>query len=603
MAPRPPLSLRTGFALACLLAAAPAAQALPSGGPYGPQAQTYAIPKAAHVYYVAPDGTAKAAGSLAKPTTLAAAVAKATTGDAIVLRGGIYRTGNLVFNQGITLQAYGDEHPVLKGTEVAKDWQPAGPNVWKTSWTKLFPAAPLSWWQRAKEEKKTPLHRFNNDMVFVDGEFLQSAGSVAEVDAHSYYVDYANREVYIGINPAGRTVEITAHDGALIRTAKPVYGREADHKGPTIRGLTFTQYAWRAIDIEGKRSFTANDEPTDEPVGPADPATFGKEAVGTLLENVTISYCSRVAGYFRGDGLVIRNSLISDTGTEGIYVIGSADVLLEKNVIRRNNIEHLTGYYASAVKIFNQTRHVVVRDNLVLDHPDSHGVWYDVGNRDGVFVDNYVEGVEVGFMAEISRGMTVAGNVFANSWRGVWSLNSADVRVYNNTFLDAPAAFVRDGRGENDLFGWHPKTGPAVDAREGHVFVNNLLVADTRQDEPLLRVDQAPAQCGKLTRPAMAEVDGNVYVRANPGAAPLVAVAPVSTPGCAAAADTLAALRKLVPTWETHGVERAGTRALFATPDLGGFAQRAPIAAGVPVPEAVRNLLGAQAATVGASRP
>ncbi len=40
---------------------------------------------------------------------------------------------------------------------------------------------------------------------------------------------------------------------------------------------------------------------------------------------------------------------MSDTWTEGIYVIGSSDVLLEKNIFRRNNIEQLTGYYPAAV--------------------------------------------------------------------------------------------------------------------------------------------------------------------------------------------------------------------------------------------------------------
>ena len=126
-------------------------------------------------------------------------------------------------------------------------------------------------------------------------------------------------------------------------------------------------------------------------MGPADPGTYGKEVVGTTLENVTISFCSRVAGYFRGDGLTIRHSLISDTSTEGVYVIGSSDVLLEKNIFRRNNIEELTGYYPAAVKIFNQSHRVTCRDNLVIDNPNSNGIWYDVGNVDGVFVNNWVE--------------------------------------------------------------------------------------------------------------------------------------------------------------------------------------------------------------------
>ena len=31
-----------------------------------------------------------------------------------------------------------------------------------------------------------------------------------------------------------------------------------------------------------------------------------------------------------------------------------------------DNVERLTGYYPSAVKIFNQTRRVTFRDNLIL---------------------------------------------------------------------------------------------------------------------------------------------------------------------------------------------------------------------------------------------
>jgi hypothetical protein len=33
---------------------------------------------------------------------------------------------------------------------------------------------------------RTPLHRFNNDMVFVDGELLRSAGWEGELDAHRF---------------------------------------------------------------------------------------------------------------------------------------------------------------------------------------------------------------------------------------------------------------------------------------------------------------------------------------------------------------------------------------------------------------------------------
>ena len=198
-----------------------------------------------------------------QPTTIEAAIERVVTGDAVILRGGVYRTGGLVLNQGITLQPYAGERPILKGTQVATKWEPLRSNLWRTKWTHLFPSAPQSWWRRERELMRTPLHRFNNDMVFVDGEKLKSAGWAGEVDAHSFYIDYQDGYVYIGIDPTNRLVEITAFDSALVRTSGDAHGKTNDHKGPVIRGITFTQYAYRALEVEGKKSFVADKEPTD----------------------------------------------------------------------------------------------------------------------------------------------------------------------------------------------------------------------------------------------------------------------------------------------------------------------------------------------------
>jgi parallel beta-helix repeat protein len=595
-----------------LFAAAPG-YAQPSGGPYGPIDQRYEIPKAAHVYYVAPNGTADSPGTAPDlPTTLEAAIDRVAAGDAVILRGGVYRTGGLILNQGITMQPYAEERPILKGTLVATQWEALPNNVWRTRWKALFPAAPLSWWQRSREGVRTPLHRFNNDMVFIDGELLSSAGWEGELDAHSFYIDYQGGYVYVGANPANRLVEITAFDGALVRTSGVAHGKVSDRKGPVIRGITFTQYAYRALEVEGKKHFTSADEPTDEPVGLSDPATYGKEVTGTVLENVTISYCSRVAGYFRGDGLIIRNSLVSDTSTEGIYVIGSSDVLLERNIIRRNNNEHITGYYPAAVKIFNQSHRVTFRDNLVLEQPESSGVWYDVGDRDAVFVNNWIEGAANGFFFEISRGATVAGNVFVRCGRGVYILNSADARVYNNTLIDAPASFERNQRSATgDRFGWHPTTGPDVDQREGHVFANNLMVATEAYRGPLVRFEQPPTLCEKLARPMAKAMGGNVYVRASgPEATAAIPVlitwSPSAGEGCLSRVGSLDEFHKLATSFEADGrMIDATLRTIFKGPDVGRYDLRQPLPQidGPALPADIRAILGwseEQARTAGA---
>ncbi|MBN1927188.1 MAG: right-handed parallel beta-helix repeat-containing protein, partial [Prolixibacteraceae bacterium] len=360
--------------------------AQPSGGPYGPVNMSYNIPTdAVNVYYVSPDGKAENDGKeLTKPTSLEEAIKKVVNGDVIVLRGGTYRTGDLLLNQGITMQPYKDEIPIIKGTYIAESWRDMRNGLWFAEWEYLFPSAPADWWHYDHNIKETPLHRFNDDMVFVDGKFLQSTGMESMVDENTFYIDYERKRVYIGLDPTDKLVEITAFDNALIRTTKECHGKKSDGIGPKIKGITFTQYAYRAIEVEGY-----------EPEGISAEKDHGKDVVGSLFENCTISFCSRVAGYFRGDKTIFRNCKISDTSTEGIYILASNDVLLERNIFARNNIENITGYFPAAVKIFNQCYRTTCNDNLVIDHPNSNGIWYDVGNVDGVFINNWVQNVGI----------------------------------------------------------------------------------------------------------------------------------------------------------------------------------------------------------------
>lgn len=578
--------------------------AQPSGGPYGPIRQTYKLPTGpGKIHYVAPDGQAEQTGeSLDKPTTLEAAVERVRTGDAIVMRGGTYRIGNLILNQGITVQPYADEQPVLKGTYVAEKWENLGNGLWTTKWSRLFPSRPADWWRRNREGKKTPLHRFNNDMVFADGKFLQSAGWEGEVDENSFYIDYEGGVVYIGVDPTNKLVEITAFDAAIIRTTKEVHGKSSDRKGYTIRGITFTQYAYRALEIEGT-----------EPEGISDESKHGKEVVGTTLEHCTISHCSRVAGYLRGDHMTIRHCKISDTSTEGIYVIASNDVLLEKNIFMRNNIENITGYYPAAVKIFNQSYRVTCNDNLVIEHPNSNGIWYDVGNVDGVFINNWIEGVgrigdtintdqlwpsDNGFFFEISKGAICAGNVFVNCDHGLMVLNASNVQIYQNTFVNSMACIGRNSRSAaGDHFGWHPSTGPDVDKRDGHVFVNNLLVGDESFNRPLLFVWQQATLCEQLTQSQLKQLDYNAYVRgADKASYPLILWGPAASESCQVGIESLENLRKLYPEFSANSRFYANYEGpLFKGMELGNY-QLSPAfpgaKSGMQLPAGINKFLG-----------
>jgi parallel beta-helix repeat protein len=453
-----------------------------------------------------------------------------------------------------------------------------GGGLWVTKWSHLFPSKPADWWQRKWEGRYTPVYRFNDDMVFVNGEFLQSVGWAGEVNKDTYCIDYDDSLVYIGVDPTNKLVEITAYDAAILRTTKECHGKVSDHKGYTIRGITFTQYAYRALEIEGT-----------EPVGVTDESKYGNDVVGSTLENCTITYCSRVAGYFRGNHLTFRHCKISDTSTEGVYIIGSNDVLLEGNIFERNNIENITGYYPAAVKIFNQCHRVTCRDNLITDLPNSNGVWYDVGEVDGVFVDNWVQNVghvdttmptnqlwpsQNGFFFEISKGIVCAGNVFVNCDHGMMILNSSNAKIYNNTFVNSVACIGRNGRvPAGDRFGWHSSTGPDVDKREGHVFVNNLLTGDAKFNRPLLFVWQPPSVCEQLPRPQVKNLDYNVFVRGNPTASyPLVLWSPAANGQCQVGFQNLDDMRTALPEFCRHGSYFSGYDGpLFKSSILGNY--------------------------------
>jgi hypothetical protein len=577
--------------------------AQPSGGPYGPVNQKYALPAVTgKIYYVAPDGKAGEQGeSLAAPTTIETVFEKVKSGDAIVLRGGIYRTGNLILNQKITMLPYADEQPVLKGTLVAKEWSNLGNGLWSTKWDHLFAAKPDSWWSRNRFGKETPLCLFNNDMVFIDGKFLQAVNREGEVNENSYYIDYATNLVYIGTDPASRLVEITAFNVALHRITDDYHGIRNDHLGPVIKGITFTQYAYRAIEVDGV-----------EPTGISVESEHGKDVTGTTLENCTISFCSRVAAYLRGDKLTISHCRISDTSTEGIYIIGSSDVLLESNIFTHNNIERITGYYPAAVKIFNQSYRVTCRDNLIIDLPYSNGVWYDVGNVDGVFINNWIQNVGIqgrkldntkpwpsdnGFFFEISKGAICAGNVFVNCDQGIFILNSCDVQIYQNTFINSTATIGRNGRNPaNDgMFGWHSGTGPDVDKREGHVFMNNLLTGDENYTRPLLFVWQIDTICKRLNKPQLKKFDNNIYVRSEDRkAGPLILWSPAMNSDCQAALESPEALQKLIPEFSVRSKYFTGDIPLFRSRYLGNY-QLLPSFPGagyaVPVPPEISKVL------------
>jgi len=162
------------------------------------------------------------------------------------------------------------------------------------------------------------------------------------------------------------------------------------------------------------------------------------------------------------------------------------------------------------------------------------------------------------------------------------------------------ASFERTPRSAaGDHFGWHPATGPDVDARHGHIFVGNLLVAEEGYRRPLLNVEQTPQLCGKLTDAPLSRVDGNLYVRrGDAGTRPLITWSPAAGSTCTVQLAKPEDLTALYPEFETRSrVVNGYAGALFRSQEMRHFELAAPLpplVAADPVPDTVRKLLGWQ---------
>jgi parallel beta-helix repeat protein len=353
----------------------------------------YEIPNDA--YFVSPDGQDSNTGRTPNsPWSVEKAIAAAPSGATIVFRGGIYRDVQINIGKTLTLQAYPNEKPWIKGSEIVTGWVKEG-NIWrKDGWNYSFPSqvAPQS------IDPKYPLagHR---DMVFINNVGLKQVGSRSQVVPGTFFVDAANKKLYIGSDPAGKTVESTNRESAFI-----VLNNGAD---TIIRGLGITHYADNAINVRRPN---------------------------VTLENNTLTWNGLNGVLLTHSDGVLRGNHLSYNGRQGVAGVYAHRMLLENNILSYNNVENFAKQWGAAGIKTIWTDGAVWRGNVV-EHNNSIGMWIDESTTNSTVVNNVVRNNDGnGISMEISHKAIIASNViYGNAPAGIIVLNSSSARVYNNT--------------------------------------------------------------------------------------------------------------------------------------------------------------------------
>jgi parallel beta-helix repeat protein len=413
---------------------------------------------------VAPNGNDGASGSLQSPwRTLAHAVASSPAGATVVLRAGTYRESVQVYNKALTIQPYPGERVVLSGSDVVTGWSADGGDYVRRGWTPSFPRvndaasgavtpeAPLAGWP---------------EMAFIDGAPQRQVASRAAVEPGTFFVDDAADAVYLGTNPGGRTVELSARRWGLYLNGA--------HRS-VVRGIGIRHYATPISDVAALRAF----------------------ADGVRLEDLVVEDNAYIGVSAMGQDIQVRTSTFNRNGQLGVHGFHSDGLVVESSALNRNNSERFEmADQAGGLKVV-QSRRLRFNSNVVRDNA-GHGLWVDQSSYDIVMSKNLVQrNAAAGLHLEVSANAVLAGNAVTNNLqRGILIVESNDVSVWNNTALDNQRDLdVLDGpRTSLNLLAeehdrrW-PLPNPQIpwDVRNLTAF-NNVLGGGTR-GLPIFRVD------------------------------------------------------------------------------------------------------------------
>jgi parallel beta-helix repeat protein len=563
-----------------------------------------AFPVPSGAVFLATNGRDANAGTQAAPVaTLNRAVALASEGDTIVVRGGVYRDWHHnadsssydVVDKALTIQAYPHEQVWFDGSDVVPTarWVSGGFGLWYAEWaTPSFCAGDYyerpTTAQRAdntgpcahKDMATSPQAPIPGDpqMAFVDGVQLTQKPALSELDASSFYYDWQARRIYLGTNPAGHTVELAARPTALVMGGA----------GNTVRGVGFRRYATNQYhNVTGAALYMGGSEQNR-----VESAVFANNAGGGL------SVSNPRPGSYVRLSVFARNGYTA-LGSNGGATQGRVnDFVIEHNVFNGNNASNFGwGCTASCGQANVKLGHMngfIFRDNIVDNGVGrASGFWCDLDCRDGLMVGNLVRNNGGhGIYYEVSSDGIIASNVVTGSGQPGITVASATTRVYNNTLVNNQfGLWVYDDSRSPGVDGWDDVGPDTADVE----LVNNVIT-----DAPyyLIKSQDPRADLSINTRPSdyYAEFDHNAYYRANGADQNLHNWIEGSSVYYSSSAEMVAATG-----WDRQAVDiTSGADPFFVDPRVGDYRVRQGSPAyqsGQPLPGDIASLVGADAGT------
>jgi hypothetical protein len=272
---------------------------------------------------------------------------------------------------------------------------------------------------------------WKSETLYIDNVIQKHQNALVDVGAGEWFFDYAANRIYIGTDPAGKVVETTLADKAIIgggANVKIVNGIVekfmCKFQNAAVEGLGVT--GWQVID------------------------TTVRLVHGLGLKN--------------NDGGVTRGCKIDRNGQLGIG--GGGTFTVEYTEVCENNALRVNVAEQGGSKFVHSTN-AVVTDCWFRDSVLGPNLWFDINNVNPQMTWNLVERADhIGIFHEINFGGLIADNLtrgngldygtFAPSGAGILVGTSTDSEVTRNSVIDNRGGWIwgtRDPRA-GGVEGW-----------------------------------------------------------------------------------------------------------------------------------------------------
>jgi hypothetical protein len=355
--------------------------------------------------WVVPSG----AIAIAPGSSTQAMVDQSAPGTVFLLKAGTHRLQNIKPKAGMKFYGEvvnGQRRTILNGSRQLSQFANSG---------KIYAARNLAPTGQSAGEMKSGFARgaYSQDL-FVNQVPLRHVSRKSDVKPGTWFYEYGTQTVFMGDNPAGKTVELSTTPIAFEPTAGQV----------TIAGLVVEKYA-----------------------NPAQTAAIGgtreagmSTARDWLVQGNEVRLNHGVGLRVQDGGSAIAN-YVHRNGQMGVAANGSGSLLAYNEITNNNFAKFDPGWEAGGSK-FAFTSGLITRRNLIYDN-DGPGLWTDIDNQNTEHAENVIyNNTSSGIFHEISFAATIRDNYVAHNGRdttawlygsNILVSTSKDVVVKNNT--------------------------------------------------------------------------------------------------------------------------------------------------------------------------